>query len=439
MLKPLLESVEGTPLAERLPTLAASFVERVSAPSSRAELPAPVLRGLARVLGSSPDTARYLALRPGLLLRLAGADRRALQRRARELPEAAPSPNGNDLEGFLDALRLFRRDETAFAACLDLGGLVPFEEISSFLSLVAEVVLDRALTAAQLRTRDGPEGGFSILGMGTLAGRELTCASDLDLIFLCETGEGTTEAAAKVAQRLISYLSTPTGAGVAYAVDARLRPSGGQGLLVSSFDAYERYQLERAQTWEHLALVRARAVAGDLARASPFLRRLQQAIRLRAISPWETIRDLRKRIASERAREHGGRVAFKTGSGGLMDVDFLAAGAQLERGGEGPVPELPSVPAMLEAAPPGPATEGLLEAYRFLRLLEARARWVAGRAVEALPAGETLAIVAELVEPGVSPAALLERTRAVRDRVREACERVLAAGTVRALESPAPR
>ena len=85
MLKPLLESVEGTPLAERLPTLAASFVERVSAPSSRAELPAPVLRGLARVLGSSPDTARYLALRPGLLPRLTAAQRAIAAPRARSL------------------------------------------------------------------------------------------------------------------------------------------------------------------------------------------------------------------------------------------------------------------------------------------------------------------------------------------------------------------
>jgi glutamate-ammonia-ligase adenylyltransferase len=421
-------------MADRLPLLAGLFLERRASELAELEFSPPLLRGLARVLGSNGEAARYLAVRPEILTRLAGADPSALERREPELRAAAPDPAGSDLEDFLDSLRLFRRDETVFAACLDLAGLPPFEEVSRFLSRVAEVVLDRVLAAAQIHTTGGPEAGISILAMGKLAGREITYSSDLDLIFLFEGDTEATESAARVAQRLIPYLSTPTRAGIAYAVDARLRPSGGQGLLVTSFDAYERYQLEQAKIWEHLALMRGRAVAGDLERAAPFLHRVQDTVRRRRISPWGTVRELRKRIADERTRELGRRVHCKAGAGGLMDINFLAAGAQLERGEANSAPALPSVPTMIEAAPKGPAREGLLEAHRFLRRLGARARWVANRAVEALPTEpEALATIAELVEPGLQPAALLERTQAFRTEVRGAIDRVLEADTITAL------
>ena len=423
--------VAGTPLEEWLPRFAHPFVERRATELGGLDLSDPVLRGLARVLASNGEVARYLALRPEVLRRLAGADGSALERRTRELPDSAPRLGAGDLEGFLDAVRLFRRDETAYAACLDLGGLLPFEETSRFLSRTAEVVLERVLEAAESRTQYGLERGISVVAMGKLAGREMTYSSDLDLIFLYEGDTDATEPAARIAQRLIPYLSTPTGAGFAYAVDARLRPSGGQGLLVTSFDAYERYQQEQSRTWEHLALMRSRAVAGDLEHAGPLVQRVQSAICERRALPWDAVRDLRGRIASERARDGDGQVAFKTGAGGLIDVGFLAAGGRLERGEPG-VTDLPSVPTMLSSATPG--SEELLEGYRFLRLLEARARWVAGRAVDALPSEpEPLQVVAELVEPGLESAALLERTERALGKIRTACERVLDAGTIDAL------
>jgi glutamate-ammonia-ligase adenylyltransferase len=431
----LQKTVEGSCLAARLPRVGSSFFERRADELSRAALPDAIVRGLARVLASSGETARYLALRPGLLERLGAADAGSLERRARELCTDAPDPLTGDLEGFLDSLRLFVRDETAFAACLDLAGLVFFKEVSSFLSAVAETAVERALAAAQACTQDAPEGGLSVLAMGKLAGRELTYASDLDLIFLYEGEPEDVVGASRVAQRLIHYLTTPTGAGVAYAVDARLRPSGNRGLLVTSFDAYARYQLEQAQPWEHLAVMRARAVAGNLEHAGAVLKGVQDGVRGARARPWEEIARLRARIAAERTNESGNRVAFKTGPGGLIDVDFLAAGAQLERGADAEASTLPSVPSMLTAVASGPTVEGVVSAYGLLRAVEARSRWSTGRAVEVLPTNpEALAVVAELVEPGLAPSELLERTHASRTRVREALERVLAADTVAALE-----
>ncbi len=123
-------------------------------------------------------------------------------------------------------------------------------------------------------------------------------------------------------------------------------------------------------------------------------------------------------------------VALKTGAGGIMDVDFLAKGAQLECG----TASIPAVAEMLQAAVPPARVATLLDDYRFLRLVEARMRWVAGRPVELLnPDPEHQAVVAELVEPGLDASGLRERLAQTRARVADTCERVLRAGTISAL------
>ena len=117
-----------------------------------------------------------------------------------------------------------------------------------------------------------------------------------------------------------------------------------------------------------------------------------------------------------------------------MDVDFLAGGALLEIH-PGELPATPSVPAMLRAAAPGPASDRLLDDYAWLRALESAARWRAGRPVESLPGDEAeLAVVAELVEPGGSTTSLRERLAATRARIRNAWNAVVEAGSIAALE-----
>ncbi len=431
----LSHAVAGTPLATRLLVQGEPLFERRGAELRRLDPSSAAARALARVVASSRDAARYLALRPALLASVLAIDGSSLEARARNLRAAAPEGAAKDLEGFLDGLRLFRRDENLFAACVDLGGFAPFEEISSFLSRVAEIVIDRALNAA-LRIAHSPDPpDLTVLAFGKLAGKEINYSSDLDLIFLYEGGPDAVFETSCVAQRLIHYLSTPTGAGVAYTVDTRLRPSGGQGMLVTSFDAYERYQLEEARTWEHLALMRGRAVAGVVSRGGPLLGRIQDAVRERRISPWGEVARLRERIRVERTDDSPDSVPFKTGVGGLMDVDFLATGAQLERGTECPRPEYPAVPAHLQAVLQGSVVDGILEDYHLLRLVAARAGWVSGRSVEKLRrSDESLPIMAELVEPDLSAPALLDHLRSARSRVRNAIDSVLEAASITALD-----
>jgi hypothetical protein len=118
-----------------------------------------------------------------------------------------------------------------------------------------------------------------------------------------------------------------------------------------------------------------------------------------------------------------------------MDVDFLAGGGLIERGTDA-YPALPSVRAMLRACVEGDRVDALLRDYRLLRIVEARARWIAGRAVEVLEAnGDALPLIAELVEPGLTAAALLERIRQARRRTRADFDEVVLANSIAALEA----
>jgi [glutamine synthetase] adenylyltransferase / [glutamine synthetase]-adenylyl-L-tyrosine phosphorylase len=417
------EALAGTPLDARRAPASARFAERRSADVAASRLSEPVLRGLARVVATQPDLASFLANRPAWLERAAALGPNPLAERAARFGEDDARLAALDLEDALDALRLRRREETALAACTHLGGLAPFEAVSDFLSLLAEATARAALDLARRHVR-GPadaDDAFAVIGMGKIAGREFTYHSDLDLIFLYG-GAAEIDRASRLGQRLIAYLTTMTGAGVAYEVDTRLRPSGQQGMLVASFAGYQRYQTREAATWEHLAMLRARPIAGAINAAAERLRAVRAHVLPHPAAPWKELAELRARVIDERARGDDGASAFKTGAGGLMDVDFVAGGGLLERGARS-FPELPSVGAMLAAVGGEGFGAALLADYQWLRRVEACARWVAGRAVERLP--DELALVAELVEPGLAPDALREQVAARRARIRAVYERVI--------------
>jgi glutamate-ammonia-ligase adenylyltransferase len=423
------ESLGGTPFAGALPPPVATFAERRGGDAAASALSDTTLRGVARALVTRPEVAGFASHRPAWLERVAALSPGALARRAEELTrdgQVLELP----LEDALDALRLRRREEMAYAACADLGGIEPVEAVSDFLSRLAEGILGDALALALREMRRGDAAGFAVLGMGKLAGRELSYHSDLDLIFLVRGDAEQIDGAARIGQRLISYLTTMTGAGVAYEVDTRLRPSGRQGMLVTTYDAFLRYQTQEARTWEHLALLRARAVAGD-DQAGALLARAHAHVLARSEAPWAELAPLRQRVEQERAGSPG-CIALKTGPGGLMDVDFLAGGGLLERGAER-LPPLPGVPALLRACARGARVEALLADYHTLRSVEARARWLAGRGVDALDA-QAVAPVAELVEPGLEAAGLASRLDAARTRIRAGFDDVVKAGTIEALE-----
>jgi glutamate-ammonia-ligase adenylyltransferase len=432
----LSDALAGTALEERLSVAAEPLLALRGDDSALRRLDGPLLKGLARAIAAQPETATFLSHRPALLERIADADAGTLSMRAERFAGDRDTNASGDLETALDALRLLRREETCLAACIDHSGLVPFEAVSTFLSVLAETITRRALELARhAASPHTPALKFAVIGMGKIAGREFTYHSDLDLLFLYEGGPEAVADASRVGQRLISYLTTMTGAGVAYTVDTRLRPSGHQGMLVTSLGAFERYQCEEARTWEHVAMLRARAVAGSAESAQATLGRVRARVLAGHAPPWAELRGIRQRVEAERTSRSGATIPLKTGAGGLMDVDFLAGGGLLERHSPS-FPEFPSIPAMMGTAARGPRVEALLADYAFLRRLEANARWTAGRAVESLSDDEdNLAAAAEIAQPGMPGGELRKRLDATRGRIREAYDRVVESGTIAVLEN----
>ena len=148
---------------------------------------------------------------------------------------------------------------------------------------------------------------------------------------------------------------------------------------------------------------------------------------------------MRRRVEAERTGDEARGVELKLGPGGLMDAEFLAEGGVLELGRDRTRAPLPSVPALLRATAGDAAAETPLAHYAFLRRVESRLRWCAGRAEERLDPGDArLEAMAELVEPGLGPAALLERIAAARAGLRAAWDVVVTAGTIRALAATDP-
>ena len=253
-----------------------------------------------------------------------------------------------DTELELDSLRLFKREQTLVIACAELAGEIGATEVSRYLCDLAEVVLDAVYRLADkaLRQQYGdPEcteagvrrgASLAIIGYGKLGGLEMHYQSDLDLIFLHDSngeaqytsGDKTIENSvffARLAQKIISMTSVLTASGKLYEIDSRLRPEGSSGLLVSPSSAYLRYQLEKAWTWEHQALVRARLVAG-----SETLREEFDAIRKQVLTlprePEElgkAIVDMRERIYRAKRPPEGDRIDIKQSRGGMVDIEFM--------------------------------------------------------------------------------------------------------------------
>jgi glutamate-ammonia-ligase adenylyltransferase len=182
--------------------------------------------------------------------------------------------------------------------------------------------------------------------MGKLGGREMTAASDLDLIFVydappdAEHSDGPKPLAistyyARLAQRFISALTVPTGEGVLYDVDMRLRPSGNKGPVAVSLETFTRYQASEAWTWERLALTRARVVAGPAALANTVTEAIRAA--LSSGSRGEVAKDARA-MRDKLAAQFPGRNRWdlKFAPGGLVDIEFIAQALQLQRAADAP-------------------------------------------------------------------------------------------------------
>lgn len=269
-------------------------------------------------------------------------------------------------------------------------------EVGLELSLLAEVCLACVLAKAQdtVAARYGASGGeFAVLGLGKFGGRELGYGSDLDLVFVYDadavitSGTAPAEYFTAVASHTIRYLKEPTRHGVLYDVDARLRPDGKKGMLTVSSRRLREYYAKEAQPWELLALVKARAVAGN----SDFAERMEEQARTLAFAaPFDhaalaNVEEIRRKIAEQSAP-----LDLKKDEGGIISIEFAVRLLQLRHAEA--YPELKrgdvvgAIGILQEAGlvATGDA-ETLAGAYKLFRRIENRLRMMTGRSGSGIP------------------------------------------------------
>jgi glutamate-ammonia-ligase adenylyltransferase len=268
---------------------------------------------------------------------------------AEELESRLEHASEEDPEQQVESLRQFQRAALFRVAVADLTGALPLMQVSDRLTDIAELILERAMQLGWQQITgqfgvpgcddDGTTRAVSIcaVGYGKLGGIELGYASDLDLVFLHDSRGEHQETAGtrpidnqvffvRLAQRIVHLLTMTTAAGRLYEVDVRLRPSGKGGLLVTNIEAFAEYQRSEAWTWEHQALLHARAVAG-----APALRARFEAVRLEVLcnhvrrdSLRNEVRNMRERMRRELSRADPGQFDIKQDRGGIADIEFLA-------------------------------------------------------------------------------------------------------------------
>ncbi len=305
------------------------------------------LAALVRLSSRSSWIADKLATRPELVDELLRPDRlhtapsreemRGLVRQQLlRVPE-------DDLEAQMGALGRIKDAVVLRVAASELSDELPTMKVSDNLSFLAEVLIEQAIHVARaelVRRHGEPQGdsvGFAVMGYGKLGGIELSYGSDLDLVFVYDGGNGSTAGPRQIdnirfftrlAQRVVHVLSTTMLSGRLYEVDLRLRPNGDSGLVTTSLAGLRKYQLESAWTWEHQALVRARAVAGDAHLVAAL-----GALRLEVLGRSRDTRALAEEVVSMRGRmlAEGGSRGFapegefdlKRDPGGIVDIEFV--------------------------------------------------------------------------------------------------------------------
>ena len=334
------------------------------------EQPAALAR-LVDVLARSALLAERLGSHPLLLdelldVRVGGEmpDRDALAN------ECAQALQESDTELALFTLNEKRQALSFRIALATLDRRQPAHDSARQLAWLADAVVAvvEQLALREMHAAHGALEGarFAVLGYGSLGGEELGFGSDLDLVFLYDATPADGEALsdgprpldasrwfARLAQKIVALLGTVTGAGRLFEVDVRLRPDGAKGLLVSSLASFSEYQRERAWTWEHQALVRARGVAGDASLLAQFeqlrsgiLSRTREGDKLR-----DDVSSMRKRMRAELDRSDAARFDLKQGEGGLVDLEFLLQWLVLDQAVRHPALSLPrDTPGLLRAA-----------------------------------------------------------------------------------------
>ncbi len=300
-----------------------------------------VMRRLLRLLGLARWPMQYLMRHPGVIDEL--ADPRLLHQRfdpaeyiaALEDRHSAWQRGGEANEdALLDTLRHAHHAEVFRILVRDVEGLVSVEQVADDLSALADATLECTLRWAwpRLRQHHRESPRFAVIAYGKLGGKELGYGSDLDVVFLYDDADEpdpdrAQEVYGHFVRKLITWLTLRTAAGELFDIDTALRPNGNSGLLVTSIQSFERYQVGRgsntAWTWEHQALTRARfcAGAGDLARRFDRVRREVLAAPRDASALHREVLEMRKKVQAARPVK-AGRFDVKHSAGGMMDAEF---------------------------------------------------------------------------------------------------------------------
>ena len=390
---------------------------------------------LAEIMGGAPRLARHLSRRPtvfesvlspGFFDAPPGADGLA-EELSRLLAGA------RDTEDLLDIGRRWANDRRFQVGVQGLIGRLAPRPAARAMSAIAEAAVqcllaseEDAFSAVHGRV---PGSGMAVLALGKLGSREMTPASDLDLIFVYSSGEGSSSGPkslpasqyfTRLSQRLINALTAQTTEGALFQVDMRLRPSGNAGPLATSLDAFVAYQRESAWTWEHQALTRARTVAGP----GDLRRKVENAVRDVLTRPRDGAKLLAD-VAGMRARmdaEHHTRSPWRVKHlrGGLVDIEFIAQYLQLKHAHEHPHVLAPDTRTALTRL----AGAGLLDATLARDLIRALDLWQAIQGMLQLSIEEAGDPIPEALEPTLAKLGGASDFEDLRQQMRAAAEAV---------------
>ncbi len=457
----LLDSIAESADPEQAARYLRRFINRFVSPRSYVERLGADPRATARlvtVLGASAFVGEAVVSRPDLadITIFGGPTRPGDAKRAMALAfdtfeRIAKVDPDERRDAFVSAVRRAKGKMMVAVAVADLAGEIETREATRVLSEVADEAIHRTVVFELDSDR-----GLAVIAVGKLGGCDIGYGSDLDVLFIYDpdatpAGHDPAEYYSRKAQRIIRLISMPHPAGRGYELDTRLRPSGSQGLLVTSLEAFARYHgvvlhendgsptsagvRSSGAAWERQALLRARPCAGDSALGERFMRVAETAAYERGAAPAAELHELRMRMQSELADERPGRWDLKTGAGGLLDIEFAVQWLQMSHGRSLAIRTTDIVEA-LEALRSRDHLdefdyEAFREGYTFLRRLEQRIHVQSGIGSSVIDVGHvgltTLARRMDLRGTGQATAveALLSRYQAVTRAVRTAYQNVL--------------
>jgi glutamate-ammonia-ligase adenylyltransferase len=361
------------------------------------------------VFGNSPFLAQAATVEPAFVCDI--LDRGADGSVAQTLDGIRQAPA--DEAELMRALRVAKRRVALATAFADVAGAWPLARVTETLSDLAEATLGAAARfllrqaaangAFALADESDPVrgSGLLVLGMGKLGARELNYSSDIDLIVLYDPARIRTDAPeslqkhfVRLARGLVRLMEERTADGYVFRTDLRLRPDPGATPLALSVDAAEVYYESLGQNWERAAMIKARAVAGDLDAGREFFDRLRPFVWRRHLD-FAAIQDIHSIKRQIHAYHGGGTIAvaghdIKLGRGGIREIEFFVQTQQLIRGGREPrlrtSSTLTGLARLAELNLTEKATaDELVEAYEYLRRVEHRLQMIDDEQTQMLP------------------------------------------------------